>query len=267
VEFESLLNERLSVDVEAFWGAGFLTERYRPGLISWDWSDVVRPLLPGATRLLDMGTGEGGVLAGLAPLPPLTVAYEQWPPTIPAAVDTLRPLGVHLVQASSSGDNVAHPGDEPPGTGLSGGERRPALPFADSAFDLVLSRHEAYDPTDVRRIISDGGTFLTQQVGSDEAASVRSLFDLPIDGPSWGAGVAVAQLEAVGWRIIDVREERALSEFTDIAALIAYVRSLPWAYWDLDLGQAVPRLRQLHDQARVRPIPAVTHRFLVRADR
>jgi hypothetical protein len=178
-------------------------------------------------------------------------------PTVPAAVATLRPLGVHLVQALGSPDNV---GIEPaPG--------RQSLPFAAGAFDVVLSRHEAYDPTDVRRITRDGGTFLTQQVGSDEATSVRSLFDLPPDGPSWDAGVAVTQLEAAGWRSIDVREERTLSEFTDIAALIAYVRSLPWAYSDLDLRQAAPRLRQLHAQSRTRPIPALSHRFLVRAER
>jgi hypothetical protein len=33
------------------------------------------------------------VLAGLGPLAPLTVAYEEWMPTVPAAVRTLRPLG------------------------------------------------------------------------------------------------------------------------------------------------------------------------------
>ena len=262
MEFDSLLDEGLSVDVEAFWGAGFLEGRYRPGAISWDWPEVVRPLLSGATRLLDMGTGEGGVLAGLSPLPPVTVAYEEWPPTIPAARDTLRPLGVYLVQTLGSVENVGRPGVGHPAVG-----HWPALPFAASAFDVVLNRHEAYDPVDVARITRHGGTFFTQQVGSDEDASVRSLFDLPIAGPRWNAGVASTQLEAAGWRITDVREERTLSEFTDIAALIAYVRSLPWAYPDLDLQGAVPRLRQLHDQSRARPIPAVSHRFLVRADR
>jgi SAM-dependent methyltransferase len=257
VEFESLLAEGQSVDVEAFWGAGFLQGRYRPGAISWTWPEVVRPLLTRATRLLDMGTGEGGVLAGLAPLPPVTVAYEEWPPTIPAARDTLRPLRVHLVQTRGSLENAGRPGIDD----------RPALPFAASAFDVVLSRHEAFDPADVARITRAGGVFLTQQVGSDEAASVRSLFDLPIDAPVWDARVAVSQLESAGWRIADVREERTLSEFTDIGALIAYVRSLPWAYPDLDVHRALPRLRRLHDQSRVRPIPAVSHRFLVRAHR
>jgi hypothetical protein len=257
VDFEDVLNEGLAIDVEAFWGAGFLDGRYRPGQVSWDWTAEARPWLDDARRALDMGTGEGGVLAGLVPLPPLTVAYEEWPPTIPAAKAVLRPIGVHLVQALGGADNVGSPDRSD----------RPGLPFASGAFDLVLNRHEAFHPAEVRRVTGVGGTFLTQQVGSDEATSVRALFDLPTDGPVWDASVAVAQLRAAGWRIDDVREERPLSEFTDIGALVAYVRSLPWAYPDLDLTAALPRLRQLHEQSRVRPIPAVTHRFLVRATR
>jgi hypothetical protein len=113
----------------------------------------------------DMGTGEGGVLASLAPLPKLTVAYEEWWPTVPAAHATLRPLGVHLVVTLGSTDNVPK----------SGQEARPSLPFRAEAFDVVLNRHEAFDPVDVLRIVKEGGRFLTEQVASDEAASVRGL--------------------------------------------------------------------------------------------
>ena len=129
----------------------------------------------------------------------------------------------------------------------------------------MVDRHEAFDPAEIRRITRSGGSFVTQQVGSDEAASVRALFDLPTDQPAWDASVAAEQLAAAGWRIEDVREERTLSEFADVAALIGYVRSTPWAYADLDLDLAVPRFRQLHEQSLRRPIPAVTHRFLIRA--
>ena len=77
MDFEALYEEGMALDVEVFWGAGFLADRYRAGSVSWDWAAERRPLLDDAHRLLDLGTGEGGVLAGLAPLPPVTVALPR----------------------------------------------------------------------------------------------------------------------------------------------------------------------------------------------
>jgi hypothetical protein len=255
VEFDRLLAEGLSLDVEAYWGAGFLPERYRADEPNWSYEAIARPILTRAESALDMGTGEGGVLAGLAPLPRLTVAYEEWWPTVPAAQATLRPLGVYLVVALGSIDNVPKQDQR----------RRPSLPFQAAAFDVVLNRHEAFDPFDVRRIIKPRGTFLTEQVGSDEAASVRALLGLPVDNRAWSADVAVGQLQAAGWTVEDLREDRMTMEFSDIAALVGYMRTLPWAFEDLDFGRARARLQQLHAQSRSTPIEAVSHRFLLLA--
>jgi hypothetical protein len=56
------------------------------------------------------------------------------------------------------------------------------------------------------------------------------------------------QLEAAGW-VID-------------AALISYVRTVPWAFEDLDWSSARPALQQLHAQSLSKPIGAVSHTFL-----
>jgi hypothetical protein len=73
------------------------------------------------------------VLASMSPLPRLTVAYEEWWPTVGAAQATLKPLGVHLVVALGSADNVSEPADR----------NRPSLPFRSEAFNVILNRHEA----------------------------------------------------------------------------------------------------------------------------
>ena len=101
--------EGLNLDVEAYWGAGFMPERFRAAHPSWSYQAMARAILAEAESALDMGTGEGGVLASLAPLPRLTVAYEEWWPTVPAARSRLVPLGVHLVIALGSKDNVPKP--------------------------------------------------------------------------------------------------------------------------------------------------------------
>lgn len=255
MEFDHLLAEGLNLDVEAYWGAGFLPGRYRADEPRWSYEVMARGILADAESALDMGTGEGGVLARLVPLPRLTVAYEEWWPTVPAAQATLRPLGVHLVVALGSVANVPKPDQK----------RGPGLPFRAEAFDVVLNRHEAFDPVDVRRIMRRHGRFLTEQVGSDEAASVRSLLGLPVDDHAWTAEVAVGQLQAAGWVIVEIREDHLTMEFFDIAALIGYIRSLPWAYEDLDWASAEPRLRQLHARSLSKPIEAVSHRFLALA--
>jgi hypothetical protein len=54
---------------------------------------LARLYLDGAVRLLDMGTGDGARLRTLEPWPACTIAYEEWWPTVPAAVATLRPHG------------------------------------------------------------------------------------------------------------------------------------------------------------------------------
>jgi hypothetical protein len=255
LQFDQLMAEGLNLDVEAHWGAGFLPGRFQADEPSWSYRAMARPILAEAESALDMGTGEGGVLASLAPLPSLTIAYEEWWPTVPAATATLTPLGVHLIVALGSIENVPKP--------ESGG--RPGLPFQSNVFDVVLNRHEAFDPLEVRRIIKSRGRFLTAQVGSDEAGSVRRLLGLSGDERVWTAAVAAAQLELAGWVVEEVHEDRLTMRFRDIAALIGYVRSTPWAFEDLDWGTATPRLRQLHALSRSRPIEAVSHRFVVLA--
>jgi hypothetical protein len=165
----------------------------------------------------------------------------------------LKPLGVHLVVALGSKDNVAGPDEDD----------IPGLPFRSEAFDVILNRHEAFDPFEVRRIIKPHGSFLTEQVGNDEAASIRTLLGLPVDAPEWTAAVAVHQLELAGMTIDELQEERLTMSFADIGTLIGYVRSLPWAYEDLDWTNVKPRLQQLHALSESKPIEAVAHRFII----
>ena len=94
---------------------------------------------------------------------------------------------------------------------------------------------------------------------------MRRLLGLPDVDTGWTAAAAVDQLHNAGWGIDLVTEEHPPTRFLDIAALIGYVRTLPWAYADLDWATAEPRLRDLHEQAQVGPLEAQAHRFVVQA--
>jgi SAM-dependent methyltransferase len=239
--FDELLAEGTAVDVST-WGAGFLPGRYREEPPPWEYAAIAGRYLRDADALLDMGTGDGSKLLALGPLPPRTVAYEEWAPTVPAAARTLRPAGVPLVRCQGSTENT-----EPPEPG------RPALPFRDGAFDLVVNRHEAFAPADVRRILRPGGVFVTQQVGGDHGAELRRLLGYDAPPPaSWDLAQARRQAEAAGLVVLDGAEAALESGCADVGALVAYLRSVPWYVPDFTVTRYRERLHALHRRGEVR---------------
>lgn len=222
----ALVREGIRVDVEAHWGAGFLDGRYDSPQPTWNWPDIAASVVAGTQSVLDMGTGDGGALLEVPSLPGVDrrsgrcVAYEEWWPTVDAARRTLRPRGAHLVVALGSDDNPIRL------------RTRPGLPFGDGVFDVVLNRHEAFDAHELHRVLRAGGLFLTQQVAGDEALAIRRLLGLPAPEQAWHLAAAHAELDA-GFVVIDAHQEHPVSRFTDVAALVAYVRSTPWDYTDV----------------------------------
>jgi hypothetical protein len=80
--------------------------------------------------------------------------------------------------------------------------------------------------------------------------------------------VAQAELDEAGLIVDDGAEERLSTRFTDIAAFVAYVRSVPWSVPEFDPDGMRNRLAALHDRCvRDGAIEAITPRFWVVARR
>src|SRR5436309_14871785 len=118
--FDEMVSEAERADVSG-WDFGWLAGRATEQRPSWGYQRQMERRLAKASAALDIQTGGGEVLAGVASFPVLMAATESWPPNVALATQRLHPRGVVV---------VADP-DEPP------------LPFAEAAFDLVLSRHPA----------------------------------------------------------------------------------------------------------------------------
>src|SRR2546422_11437532 len=104
--------------------SGWDLSKVRPRLIepasAWDYETIVRQYGLGKKEALDMGTGGGELLARIREaLPVRTAATEEWNVNAPIAKKRLSPLGVEIVRCRSL-----------------------LLPFVESAFDLVINRHE-----------------------------------------------------------------------------------------------------------------------------
>ena len=215
--------------------------------LPWSWFVEIASAVAAteARSLLDMGTGGGEVLAryvssGVGPQPELTVATEAWRPNVAVAAARLGPLGIEVVADEGAPDNSDWAG---PG---SGGR----LPFGRGRFDVVINRHEAYAPDEVRSVLAPGGRFVTQQVGGENEHEWVEWFGRPAEHAAlgWGRAEAVAQAEANGLEVLDSGEAFPRSSFTDIGAVVYYLRLIPWFVPGFDpTGTDRATLKRLHE--------------------
>jgi SAM-dependent methyltransferase len=245
--FEDLVAEGSAAPVEGWdfsWFDGRAAEERPP----WGYATLMAARMADADAAVDLQTGGGEVLAGIEHPPRLLVATESWPPNLRAARSNLRLLGAHVVAAANPGP----------------------LPFADATFDLVVSRHPVTTPwAEVARILNPGGTFLSQQVG---AGSARELTDFMM-GPqpvsqSRSPRRAVAEAEAAGLTVVDLRTATLEMEFFDVAAVIVFLRKVIWTVPGFAVDAYLPRLVAMHEHIGANgSFAAHAERFLIEARR
>ncbi|MEJ3653842.1 class I SAM-dependent methyltransferase [Actinomycetes bacterium KLBMP 9759] len=244
--FEELVAEAAAVSVDG-WDFSWLDGRATEQRPSWGYARLMGERLAGADAALDIQTGGGEVLATAPVFPRVMVATEGWPPNVAVASARLGPRGAVVVADS----------DEPP------------LPFADGAFDLVVSRHPVRTWWDeIARVLRPGGTYLSQQVGPRSVYEVVEFFLGPQPGSDEPRSVehARAAAEAAGLEVLDLRLERLHTEFRDIGAVVYFLRKVIWMVPGFTVEQYLPQLREMHELIeREGPFAATTTRFLVEA--
>lgn len=193
--------------------------------LPWDFAALAADALGAATVALDMGTGGGEFLDGLPGLAARTVATESWPPNVPVAARRLRRRGVPVVHTEGATDNTDQAGDEPD-----------HLPFRDMAFDLILSRHEAFAAAEVARVLMPGGRFLTQQAGSAPDQFHALLGLRPPPRPAFDLDLLAGQVAGAGLSIEQARTATEVIRFADVGALAWYLRMIPWALPGFDIS-------------------------------
>lgn len=245
--FDELVAEAESVSVDG-WDFSWLEGRATEERPSWGYQRLMGEKLGQASAALDIQTGGGEVLAGAPAMPSVMVATESWPPNVAKATTLLRPRGVVVVADQ----------DEPP------------LPFADDAFDLVTSRHPATVWWgEISRVLQPGGTYFAQHVGHSSVFELVEYFLGPQPESvrrSRHYDDESAQARAVGLDVVDLRFERLKVEFSDIGAVVYFLRKVTWMVPGFTVDQYRARLRELHDLIDAEgPFVAHSSRFLIEA--
>jgi SAM-dependent methyltransferase len=282
--FEDQLAEGAAVDVAGWdfsWFEGRATEERPP----WGYARMLGARMSALAGVpdaaaLDLQTGGGEVLASIPAGPPVLAATESWPPNIAVASRNLARLGARVVPVENE---LAD------------------LPFADAAFDLVVSRHPVAVPWgEVARVLKPGGTYFSQDVGDDSVRELTEFMmgprpaagpegprqaagpqgprpaagpegprpgplsdsDVPARDPKW----SVLAAKRAGLTVTDLREFRGRMEFGDAAAVVHFLRKVIWIVPGFTVDVYRDRLRALHEHIQADgPFLATTVRFLIEA--
>ncbi len=145
-----------------------------------------------------------------------------------------------------------------------------ALPLQDAQFDLIVNQHESYVASEVNRILSPNGIFLTQQAGGLDCAELNKQFGTPLNSEfaSWSLETACNELKENGFTILDAKEEFPLQRFYDIGAIVYYLKAIPWQTPDFTVERYYEELYRIHEiMLQKGYFDVKQHRFIIKAIR
>jgi hypothetical protein len=191
------------------WDFSVLRGRMFEDPLPWSYAERAGALMSRAKSALDMGTGGGERLLELRPCwPARTAACEDYAPNLKISSERLEPLGVEVKFARLT--------------------RTEAMPYADGEFELLLNRHSAFNCDEVYRILTGGGTFFTQQVDGHWAEDLEAIFGARPQWPDATLQDNRPLLEAAGLEVADARSFAGHISFSDVGAVVYYLRAVPW---------------------------------------
>jgi SAM-dependent methyltransferase len=191
------------------WDFSYLQDRMLVDELPWSYMSMAAERMRRSSAVLDMGTGGGERLLELRAHWPRNVAVtEDYLPNLKLVTKRLAPLGVRVEKVPLTDDGP--------------------MPFAAGEFDLVLNRHSGFNPAEMARVLAPGGTFLTQQVHGLWAHDLLAAFDAQPEWPDATQSRYVPQLEAAGLIIVQVEDWSGELAFTDVGAIVYYLKAVPW---------------------------------------
>ncbi len=243
--FDELVAEAESAPVEG-WEFSWLDGRATEERPSWGYSRMLAQRMATASAALDIQTGGGEVLAGVARLPGVMVATESWPPNLAVAARHLRARGAAVVADD----------DQPP------------LPFRSGVFDLVTSRHPVSTWwAEIARVLRPGGVYFSQQIGAGSVGELSAFFLGPLPpGTERDPEHARAAAQQAGLDVIDLRQESLRMAFYDIGAVVYFLRKVIWTVPGFTVSRYRAELAALHDRIQADgAFVAYAKRFLIEA--
>ncbi|MCL2367568.1 MAG: class I SAM-dependent methyltransferase [Oscillospiraceae bacterium] len=228
------------------WDFSRLDGRWSHEDTSWDYAKIIRSYLKPGHVLLDMGTGDGTFLLALGHPHHLTHVTETYQPNVELCLAKLKPLGIDVKQVFDDGQ----------------------LPFADGIFDIVINRHESFCAQEVNRLLKPGGLFITQQVGGQNGADLRTAL-MPGSVGQHAEHTLQHNIELIqtqGFELLMQEEAFPISRFYDIGAIVYYAKIIEWEFPGFSVQSCFSQLCDLQRQLDAQGfIENRQHRFIFAA--
>jgi SAM-dependent methyltransferase len=192
------------------WDFSHLDGRWDVQATEWKYEDIVMRYLKKSDRLLDMDTGGGEILLRFGHPYEQTSVTEGYAPNVELCRQKLSPLGIDVHCVTDYG----------------------TLPFENESFDIVINRHGSYDVSEVRRVLREGGIFITEQIGEQNgnAFSERLIDDYSSSFAGWNLDNCSNALKDAGFHIDTACENFPAMRFFDVGALVWYAKIIEWEY-------------------------------------
>jgi SAM-dependent methyltransferase len=227
---QALLREWQAEEQRSFkgWDFSYLDDKWEEEHPPWNYMAQVRALLPGATALLDLGTGGGEKLLSLRELwPPRVAVTEGYAPNLRLARERLEPLGVQVVHSEAALYDL--------------------LPFRDNSFDLVINRHSGFNIAEIERLLAPGGAFLTQQVDGTNLADLSAVFGCEQPWTWFTLEWVLEQIAGTNLVVEQAQAWSGVTRFCSVGALVYYLKAVPWTVEGFSVERHLPTLLQLQD--------------------
>lgn len=130
----------------------------------------------------------------------------------------------------------------------------------------MLSRHGAFDPRQVYRVLKSGGYFITQQVGGENNndLSRKLIGDFVPSYPEHTLQNNLKLLRSAGFAVEQARQCYPRLRFFDTGALVYYARIIPWEFPNFSVEGCFENLcRCQQELEQTGCIGSTQHRFLL----
>ena len=211
----------------------------------WSYEDMARRLMSRSSAVLDLGTGGGERLIAMRDVfSQRVVATEEYLPNLVLARERLSPYGVEVVKTEPS-------------------SLEQKFPFGDGEFDLVIDRHTCFNISEVERVLTPNGIFLTEQVDGTDHEDLCQAFDCKPQWPFFTLGFVLNSIGSTDLVVEIAQEWEGRTVFKDVGAIVYYLKAVPWTVPGFSVETHYEYLLKLQDRINLEEKIAFIRRLLL----